>query len=77
MGEKWPVKFNLTNATSTSLKGSLTCRKPATGDRRLYVPSEGRHAEGFFRPKNPMASAGFEPAILGTRSQHANHLQEA
>jgi hypothetical protein len=28
---------------------------------------------GFFRPKNPTASAGFEPAILGTRGQHANH----
>jgi hypothetical protein len=25
------------------------------------------------RPKNPTASAGFEPAILGTRGQHANH----
>jgi hypothetical protein len=28
---------------------------------------------GFFRPKNPTASAGFEPSILGTRGQHANH----
>ena len=28
---------------------------------------------GFFRPKNPTASAGIEPAILGTRGQHANH----
>jgi hypothetical protein len=27
----------------------------------------------FFRPKNPTASAGIEPAILGTRGQHANH----
>ena len=27
---------------------------------------------GFFRPKNPTASAGIEPAILGTRGQHAN-----
>jgi hypothetical protein len=25
----------------------------------------------IFRPKNPTASAGFEPAILGTRGQHA------
>jgi hypothetical protein len=32
-------------------------RKSATWDRRLYFPSEGR----------------FEPAILGTRGQHANH----
>ena len=26
---------------------------------------------GFFRPKNPTASAGFEPANLGTKDQHA------
>jgi len=25
----------------------------------------------FFRPKNPTVSAGFEPANLGTKSQHA------
>ena len=30
---------------------------------------------GFFRPKNPTASAGIEPAILGTRGQHANHTR--
>ena len=28
---------------------------------------------GFFRPKNPTASAGIEPTILGNRGQHANH----
>ena len=27
--------------------------------------------EGFFRPKNPTASSGFEPANLGTKGQHA------
>ena len=37
----------------------------------LYFPSEGRPAEDFFRPKNPTASAGFEPANLGTKGQHA------
>jgi len=26
---------------------------------------------GFFRPKNPTASAGFEPTNLGTKGQHA------
>ena len=34
-------------------------------------PSEGRRAEDFFALKNPTASAGFEPANLGTKSQHA------
>jgi len=42
-----------------------------TWDRRFYFPSEGRRAEDFFRPKNPTASVGFEPANLGTKGQHA------
>jgi hypothetical protein len=29
--------------------------------------------KAFFRPQNPTASAGFKPANLGTRGQHANH----
>ena len=33
--------------------------------------SEGRRAEDFFALKNPTASAGFEPANLGTKGQHA------
>jgi hypothetical protein len=35
-------------------------------------PKEGMQRI-FCRPKNPTASAGFEPASLGTRGQHANH----
>jgi hypothetical protein len=46
------------------------CRKSTTWDRRLYFPSEGRHAEDFFALKNPMASPGFEPLNLGTKGQH-------
>ena len=42
-----------------------------TWDRRLYFPSEGRRAEEFFALKNPTALAGFEPANLGTKGQHA------
>jgi hypothetical protein len=52
--------------------GSFTCRKSATWDPRLYIPSEGRRAEDFSALKNPTASAGFEPSNLGTRGQHAN-----
>jgi len=33
--------------------------------------SEGRRAENFFALKNPTASAGFEPANLGTKGQRA------
>ena len=36
-------------------------------------PKEGRSAGDFFRPKNPTALAGFEPANLGTIGQHATH----
>jgi hypothetical protein len=42
-----------------------------TWDRRLYFPAERRRAEDFFALRNPAASAGFEPANLGTKGQHA------
>ena len=54
-----------------NIQGSFTCRKCTTWDKRLYFPSEGRRAEDFFALKNPTASAGFEPANLGTKGQHA------
>jgi hypothetical protein len=40
------------------------------GQNGFYFPSEGRRAEDFFALKNPTASAGFEPADLGTKGQH-------
>ena len=54
-----------------NIQGSFTCWKSMTWDKRLYFPSEGRRAEDFFALKNPTASAGFEPANLGTKGQHA------
>jgi hypothetical protein len=53
--------------------GSFTCPKAGTWDRLFYFPSEGRHAVDFSSQKNPTASVGSEPTILGTRGQHANH----
>ena len=42
------------------------------GPTALLPPTPRRKAcWGFFRPKNPTASAGFEPANLGTKGQHA------
>jgi len=35
------------------------------------LPLRRKARWGFFRPKNPMASAGCEPANLDTRGQHA------
>jgi hypothetical protein len=40
------------------------------GQDGFYFPSEGRRAEDFFALKNLTASAGFEPANLGTKGQH-------
>jgi hypothetical protein len=50
-GEKWLMNLAVKWRIPRHLKGSLTCRKSATCDRRLYFPSEGRHAEDFFRPE--------------------------
>ena len=57
---------------SPKLLSSFTCRKTGTWDRFFYFPSGGRHAKDFYARKNPTASAGFEPANLGDRGQHAN-----
>jgi len=57
--------------TSTPFRDLLHAANLRTWDRRLYFPSEGRRAEEFCALKNPTASAGFEPANLGTKFQHA------
>jgi hypothetical protein len=36
-----------------------------------FLPLRRKGCWGFFRPKNPTASAGCEPANLGTKGQHA------
>ena len=69
MGEKWPVISTEScdfHAYTFGFSG-----KYATWDKRLYFPSEGRRAVDFFALKNPTALAGFEPANLGTKGQHA------
>jgi hypothetical protein len=38
---------------------------------KLRLPLRRKVCWGFFRPKNPTASAGCEPANLGTRGQHS------
>jgi len=38
---------------------------------KALLPLRRKACWGFFRPKNPTASAGFEPANLGTKGQHA------
>jgi hypothetical protein len=68
---------------------SLTCRKSATWDRRLYFPSEGRHAVDFFTRKilrlRPSLNLRFwvpEASMLTTRPPkplylwHNTHARE-
>jgi hypothetical protein len=45
--------------------GYFSCPKAGTLDRLFYFPSEERHAVDFSDRKNPTASVGREPAILG------------
>jgi hypothetical protein len=71
VGENGPVIFR-NDAFFTSFRDLLhvaNLRHGANGFTSL--PKEGMLR--IFRPKNPTASAGSEPAILGTRDQHANH----
>jgi hypothetical protein len=72
LGQEMADKFCLGPNFHVIARDSLTCRKSTTRDPQLYCPSEGRHAEDFYARKNPTALAGFEPANLGTRGQHAN-----
>ena len=61
-------------ATSTSLWVLLHAVNLRHGtDGFTSLPKEGA-LRIFFLPKNPKASAGFEPANLGTKGQHA-HFQ--
>jgi len=53
--------------TSTPFRDLLHAANLRHGTDGFFFPFEGRRAENFFAPKNPMALAGFEPAILGTK----------
>jgi len=53
--------FRLKVRLPRNFQGSLTCRKSATWDRRLYFPSEGRRAEDFFARKIRRLWLGLNP----------------
>jgi hypothetical protein len=64
-GQKWPINFA---ETPTSTKRHAVNQRHGT-----HGFTSGRRAEDFFFAlKNPTASAGFEPANLGTKGQRAN-----
>jgi len=60
-GREMADKFGRETRLSRNFQGSLTCRKSATWDRRLYFPSEGRRAENFFARKIRRFRPGSNP----------------
>jgi hypothetical protein len=69
MGEKWPSEFNL--------QLRLPRRKPATWNRRLYFPSEGRHAEDFFARKIRRLRPGLNPPTWVPEARANHYTTEA
>jgi hypothetical protein len=69
MGEKWPrilPKVRLPR----HFWGLLHAVKHDMGQTAL-LPLRRKACWGFFRPKNPTASAGIEPANFCSKGQHA------
>jgi hypothetical protein len=75
MGEKWTIQFCLQHATSTVSVGIFYMPQIYDMGQTALLPLRRKECWGFFRPKIPTASAGFEPANLGTRGQHANRYK--
>ena len=70
MGEKRSDKFRLEFDFHVILEIFYMPQICDMGQTAL-LPPEGRRTEDFSALKNPTASAGFEPANLGTKGQHA------
>jgi hypothetical protein len=60
IGREMAGQFGLRFRLPSKSQGSFTCRK-----QTALLPLRWKACCGFFRPKNPTASAGFEPANLG------------
>jgi hypothetical protein len=72
LGEKWPVNLACDSDFHVNRKDLIDAANLQHGTDGLIIPPK----EGIlwtFCPKNPTALAGFKPAMLGTRDQHANH----
>jgi len=69
-GEKCPVNFAWM-PTSTLHLGIFYMPWSYDMGPTSLLPLWRKACWGFFRPKNPKALAGFEPANLGTKGQHA------
>jgi hypothetical protein len=70
MGEKWSREFCRKWWLPRHFWVLLHAVKHDMGQTAL-LPLRRKACSGFFTPKNPTASARFEPANLGTKGQHA------
>jgi hypothetical protein len=68
--EKWPREFCRKWRLPRHFWGLLHAIKHDMG-QTVLLPLRRKACWGFFCPKNPTASAGLEPANLGTKGQHA------
>ena len=72
--ELLPMNFASKSVIHENPLRSFTCRKAGTWDNSILLPLRRKAYWGFSgRPKNPTASAGFEPANSGSSGQYANH----
>jgi hypothetical protein len=69
LGEKLPVIWPESSEFHATL-GIFYMPQIYDMGQKALLPLRSR-AEDFFALKNPTASAGFEPANLGTKGQHA------
>jgi hypothetical protein len=73
VGEKWPVNLACESDSHVNHWVLLHAANLRHGtDGFTFYPKEGML--WIFLSKNPTASAGFEPAILGNRGQHKRSI---
>jgi hypothetical protein len=68
MAGKFSLKIPDFHVTFSDLLHAVNLRH---GTHSFTSLPEGRRVEDFFALKNPTVSAGFEPANLGSKGQHA------
>jgi hypothetical protein len=70
MGEKCPIKFSHTSATSMVIVEFFYMPQICDMGQTALLPLRRKACWVFFRRKNQTASPGFEPANLGTRVRY-------
>ena len=71
--ELLPMNFASKSVIHENSLGSFICRKAGTWNIILLTLLRKAYSGFSGRPKNPTASAGFEPANSGSSGQYANH----